>query len=127
MGNRIIATVIDFCLIFGPVFMIGVFLSIFESDLLTTRYGEIIFLLYLVICLFVPFELICKDVIGKRSIGKRVTGLKILNTNGKEPTYKQLIIRNIFMIWWPIEFIIVLFFDKPRLDDKLAKTKVVEQ
>ena len=77
--------------------------------------------------LLVPMELLCKDVIGKRSIGKKVNKIKILSNDGKEPTYKQLLIRNIFMFFAPVEIIIVLFFDKDRIGDRLAKTKIVEQ
>lgn len=127
MEKRIIATVIDFGLIFGPVFIIGFFLNIFETVLFTSMYGKIITILYLVLCLLVPIELICKDVIGKRSVGKKIKGLKVLSINGEKPTYKQLLIRNIFMLWAPIEVVIVLFFDKPRLGGKLAKTKVANQ
>ena len=127
MEKRIIAAVIDFGLIFGPVFVIGFFLDIFETALFASVYGKIIIVLYLVMCFFVPIELICKDIIGKRSVGKKLKELKVLSINGAEPTYKQLLIRNIFMLWAPIEVIIVLFFDKPRLGDKLAKTKVVER
>ncbi|MBQ4515490.1 MAG: RDD family protein [Clostridia bacterium] len=126
MGKRILATIIDFGLIFGPVFIIGFFLDIFESVIFLSVYGKIIIALFLVMFLLVPVELICKDIVGKRSVGKKIKGLKILSIDGKEPTYKQLLIRNIFMLWAPIEVIIVLFFDKPRLGDKIAKTKVVE-
>ena len=38
-----------------------------------------------------------------------------------------MLIRNIFMLIAPVEFIVMVFFDKPRLGDKLAKTKVAER
>ena len=127
MGKRIFATIIDFVLIFGPVFVIGFLLDLFESVIFLSVYGKIIVAIFLVMFLLVPVELICKDIIGKRSLGKRIMGLKVLSMDGKEPTYKQLLIRNIFMLWAPIEVIIILFFDKPRLGDRLAKTKVVDK
>lgn len=127
MEKRIFATIIDFGLIFGPVFVIAFLLDLFESVIFLSVYGKIIVAIFSVMFLLVPVELICKDIIGKRSLGKRITGLKVLSMDGKEPTYKQLLIRNIFMLWAPIEVIIVLFFDKPRLGDRLAKTKVVDK
>lgn len=126
MGKRVLATLIDFGLIFGPVYMLGILLALFDAILFNSLFGKIIIITYLVICLLVPIALVGKDMVGKRSVGKKITGLKVLSINGKEPTYKQLFIRNIFMLCAPIEVIVVLFFDKLRLGDRLAKTKVVE-
>ncbi|MDD4689335.1 MAG: RDD family protein [Eubacteriales bacterium] len=67
---------------------------------------------------------ICKDVIHGKSIGKRLMKIKVLNQKGENPHIWQLIIRNITILIWPIEFILFAL-DKRRIGDIIAKTNVV--
>lgn len=68
---------------------------------------------------------LCKDALGL-NIGKRLFRVKILKKGSLEDaTAKQKIIRNIPLIIWPIEAIILLSSkDGQRLGDKLAHTEI---
>lgn len=72
--------------------------------------------------IFLPF----KDIInGNSSIGKKVMQLEIKNNNNNEiPTNFRLILRNLFLIIWPIEGLLILIFNR-RLGDIICNTKVV--
>lgn len=77
--------------------------------------------------LLIAFVLIylLKDIMKGQSIGKRIAKIKVVNQSGDTPKFSSLIIRNITLVIWPVEAILVLF-GKPRLGDRLAKTMVVD-
>lgn len=68
-----------------------------------------------------------KDSIKGISIGKWIMGIMIRNDFDNEiPTFVKLFIRNLLIVIWPIEFIVLAASpDKKRLGDKIAKTKVL--
>lgn len=69
-----------------------------------------------------------KDIIFGRSIGKILFGIYVKDYEDieKSPPLLNLIIRNILVFIWPIEFIIMLIDkDGRRLGDKIAKTQVI--
>jgi len=71
--------------------------------------------------------LIFRDILGKRSIGKIIMKLKIVNKNdGNDSNIPKRIIRNIS---WFLGFIDIIFYliKKERIGDKVAGTKVVEK
>lgn len=68
--------------------------------------------------------LLCKDNITGQSIGKRICKLKAVDDKGRELNSIKLIGRNWFILFAPIEFILLLYYDK-RLGDKVMQTKVV--
>ncbi|MDR1218365.1 MAG: RDD family protein [Treponema sp.] len=71
--------------------------------------------------------LIVRDIIGKRSIGKRVFKLKIINkSNGNEASILKRFVRNITWILGPID-IIVFLISKERFGDKIAGTDIIGQ
>jgi len=70
-----------------------------------------------------------KDILNGRSIGKRILGLYVRDYNDfeKTPRFYNLIIRNLLLFIWPVEFLVLkIDKDSRRLGDKLAKTQVVE-
>jgi uncharacterized RDD family membrane protein YckC len=71
--------------------------------------------------------MVFRDVFGGRSIGKRIMKLRVVPTGEGQETASAgaLILRNIFVIIWPIEALLLLS-GKDRLGDKVAKTRVVE-
>lgn len=72
---------------------------------------------------------ILKDSVRGKSLGKWLVGIKVSeDTNfNKIPSIYRLILRNILIIIWPVEFIVLLVSkDKRRIGDKLAKTDVVK-
>lgn len=69
-----------------------------------------------------------KDLPKGISIGKKLMKIAVRDTEdyGKVPDFFRLIVRNIFVLIWPIEFfILILRKDRKRLGDKVAKTEVV--
>jgi uncharacterized RDD family membrane protein YckC len=71
--------------------------------------------------------LIIRDIIGKKSIGKRIFKLKIVNKqDGNEANFVKRLVRNITWALGPVDIIVFLIF-KERLGDKVIKTNVVEQ
>lgn len=71
--------------------------------------------------------MIIKD-IPPLCLGKRVLGLEIIDLEtGKSATVKQRILRNITILIWPIEIIVMLASSNGRrLADNLLKTGVQE-
>ena len=75
---------------------------------------------FIIYCLF-------KDCLfGRRSFGKLICGLVIVNSStGEKASFGSLILRNITYIVVQIEGLFVLFNKGERLGDSIAKTKVV--
>ena len=66
-----------------------------------------------------------KDVCKGQSVGKRIYKIAVVSENGEPASLKQLILRNVILIVWPVEVCWVSIQGKPRLGDIWAKTKVV--
>ncbi len=80
----------------------------------------------LLITAIAMIPLIFRDVCGGRSIGKRI--MKLCVVSAEDPhgaSFTALVIRNLFVILWPIEALLMLS-GSLRLGDRVAKTKVVE-
>ncbi|WP_296385897.1 RDD family protein [Winogradskyella sp.] len=70
-----------------------------------------------------------KDTIKGISIGKWIMGIMIRDVENPSevPSFSRLFLRNIFMIIWPVEFIVLAASqEKKRLGDNIAKTIVVK-
>ncbi len=118
IGKRLAAFFIDYLIyivIFVPPFILFVPFDSFKE----------IFPIFMLILLI---SISLKDIFGGRSVGKRVFGLYVRKYDNfeKNPKIHKLIIRNLFLLIWPIEFIIIVI-DKNsrRLGDKIANTQVV--
>ena len=66
-----------------------------------------------------------KDIIKGQSLGKFIFGIAVRNQADtlEMPSATKLILRNIFVFLWPIEFL-VLVFSKTKMGDRLAETNV---
>jgi uncharacterized RDD family membrane protein YckC len=70
-----------------------------------------------------------KDSINGISVGKWIMGIMVRDENNQNeiPSFGRLFLRNLFIIIWPVEFIVLATNDqKKRLGDKVAKTVVVK-
>ncbi len=70
-----------------------------------------------------------KDSIKGISVGKWVMGIMVRDANNTNevPSFGKLFIRNLFIVIWPVEFIVLASSkEKKRLGDKIAKTIVVK-
>lgn len=68
---------------------------------------------------------LCKDLIGGRSPGKRLQKFQLVRLDGSPVSYTRMVVRNLFIIIWPVEFIMYLANSGQRLGDLLCKTTVV--
>ena len=70
---------------------------------------------------------IMKDISGK-SVGKRLLKIKLVDTSGQQPLGKgSLILRNVSLILWPIEGIIMFFNHGRRVGDLIGGSMVEEE
>lgn len=67
-----------------------------------------------------------KDFFGGQSLGKRLQKLQLVSLDGGQVSYLRMVIRNLFLVVWPIELIIYLLNSGQRLGDILCKTTVVQ-
>lgn len=67
----------------------------------------------------------CKDCIGGRSAAKRILKLAVVDKNSSAAASSlQCVVRNLFVIVWPVEVIVALFNQQQRIGDRLAGTKL---
>lgn len=77
-------------------------------------------------CIIVVFCILFKDLMFRnQSIGKKLFKLKVNTINGTTPNWGILILRNLTVIIWPIEIILILIYNR-RITDFILKTQVVE-
>ena len=71
--------------------------------------------------------LVIRDIIGKKSIGKRIFKLKIVNKcDNSETNFLKRLLRNVTWLLTWVD-IVVFLISKERLGDKIFGTTVVEQ
>ncbi len=71
----------------------------------------------------------CKDLINGISLGRWIMGIMVRDENDTSeiPSKAKLIIRNLFLIIWPVELLVLAFNNnKKRLGDNIAKTIVLK-
>ena len=70
-----------------------------------------------------------KDSVKGISVGKWIMGIMVRDASNHDevPSFGRLFLRNLFVIIWPVEFIVLASSpERKRLGDKTAKTVVVE-
>ena len=79
------------------------------------------------ITLIASVILVIKDSLKGQSIGKRVLKLQVISANGENvnASIGALILRNIFIIIWPVELLLMIA-GQERIGDRIAKTKVMD-
>ena len=115
--KRLIACIIDILIVYVLPFSIYI---VYTKAVPSSWPTVIFFLSYLLLCLF-------RDCFwNKKSIGKRIMGLRIINEAANEPArFAALILRNLPVLFIPqIELILICVKNK-RIGDFLAGTAVV--
>lgn len=70
--------------------------------------------------------LLCKDCINGKSAGKRIMKIEIANEKeGEKVSAVSCVVRNIFVVLWIIEILVLFISKEKRIGDYVAKTKVV--
>ncbi len=78
--------------------------------------------------MLVPFAVyFCKDSFHGRSIAKRVLKLQVVeHSTGQPASPLRCLVRNLLIMFWPIEVIATLVNPERRLGDRLAGTRVIK-
>jgi len=122
IGERITSFLMDHVLIM--VFIIIITTPIMVSD--NKISNTFMFSIFLMV---IPLLYIFKDIIGGRSIGKRVYNIGVRNSNNPDelPGMGRLLIRNLTLFILPIELIVLLFSTSgKKIGDLMASTIVVK-
>ncbi len=130
IGIRIASMLLDhFIMTFGIVIIAFIFLGIGYliagslSDSNLPKWIVIIPIFFWLILFSIYFN---KDAIKGKSPAKRIFGLVIVdNKTGEIANPIKSFIRNITLVFWPIEVIFSLFSTERRIGDYIAGTKVV--
>jgi uncharacterized RDD family membrane protein YckC len=125
MQKRLLAILIDHIvgsLIFGIIFFsinLDSFINPTESNSMKP------FETFNTILGFGMIYYLLKDIFKGRSIGKRLFGLRVIdkNNNNNVPGIIRLMLRNLTILIWPIE-LLMLITTKRRIGDIIAKTNV---
>lgn len=125
--RRIAAFVIDHYAI--TFLMVAIFFLALGPNYMNEDFTEKMTTTMLVIMLAVFLLYFAKDSIKGISAGKWVMGIMVRDTNNPNevPSFGRLLARNLFIIIWPVEFIVLAAsHEKKRLGDKTVNTMVVE-
>lgn len=115
--KRILACLIDFITI---IFLVNIIGYIVEKSIVFSSYFWIIMIALLFI------SILLKDLMFKnQSIGKKIMNISVKSLDNTVPSIPIIMFRNITLVLWPLEGIILLITNK-RIIDLILKTKVVE-
>lgn len=90
--DRILATIIDFALLFGLFFVGGVALA------LLNQFVEANWILIIFIILLSFYHLVCEYAFNGRSLGKYTMRLQVVKLNGKKLTFWDCMLRWVFRL-----------------------------
>ena len=114
LPKRIISAIIDLF----SLTLASMILSVIEVFTLTPP-------VYTAIVLFSVF--LNKDIYYGKSIGKYFNGTRVVSIKtGSVASPIQCLIRNLFILIWPLEAIVLFFTPERRIGDMVAGTKVQE-
>ena len=126
-SNRFIAGFIDFiiCAVIQAI-LVMVFLIYPLIDTVNINIPAIFLKAFGITYISLSY-LIFRDILGSKSIGKKLLHLDIvdIDTNAKVNISRR-VLRNITWILAPIEIIVYLINDGKRIGDIIAKTKVIK-
>jgi uncharacterized RDD family membrane protein YckC len=121
LSRRFVSIMIDI-----PILtLIMIFLSaLFTIMINHYGFGERYVIIQAVAVMF--FVVFLKDCFKGQSFGKRLLKLRVVNTTDEEPaSLGRLIFRNLTLIIWPVDVIMLFVNPEQRLGDMIASTKVV--
>ncbi|MCL2006836.1 MAG: RDD family protein [Treponema sp.] len=126
-NKRIIAGTVDFLVagLLQTIFMMNFLLMPMLSNPVSLSIPDFMARNIIITYSSITF-LVIRDILGVKSIGKRIMKLKVIDKNTEnEAIFICRFLRNITWLLGPVE-IIVLLITKTRIGDKIAGTTVVE-
>jgi len=126
---RLLATAIDWFIIFGVVAFLELMIALFYNDRTTTLITIISGFVLLPILKF--FYSIYMENVQQATLGKKMMGIKVTDMRGLKPSLTEVFIRNISKSISTITFFFgyfYLFLNKKQqtLHDKMANTLVIK-
>ena len=120
---RLFNFLVDYVVVMVIGLMVGLYVSFFfglvGQQFLESNAGTVLGLL-----IYLGYYLLCESLTGK-TLGKLITGTKVVNVNGEEASYKQILGRS-FARFIPFEFLTFLGEEGRGWHDSLPKTYVVK-
>lgn len=116
--KRLVAFMIDYYLILMICLIPYMIVNIMSLTVLSSLW-------YLLVLLFIILFLLKDLLFRNKSIGKKFLKLEIVTLEEKKPSIRILILRNIFLIMWPVDIFLWIIFNK-RVGDFIFQTKVIE-
>jgi len=130
LGDRILATIIDWLIIFGYYVAILILFRILSD---TGGFGNSFFILVLIIVLpAFLYPLLCETFMNGQSFGKRARKIKVIRLDGRQPTFGNYLLRWLIGLvevnfYGIIALITIVFNGKgQRLGDIAAGTAVIK-
>ena len=121
--KRCVAFIIDHFVVIAAL-VIGYIIERTINSFVDISYNRTANIVIGILVLFDMLYYFAKDVVNGKSIGKRIAKIKVVRVDGNAPSILQLIIRNVTILIWPVEALLLLA-GKKKLGDMLAKTDVV--
>jgi len=122
IGERIASFILDHVLIVGFISIITIPIM-FSDNKLPKLFT------FSILTIVIPLLYIFKDIVGGRSVGKRVFKIGVRNSNNPDelPAMGRLLVRNLTLFILPIEFLVLLFSTRgKKIGDLMAGTIVVK-
>jgi uncharacterized RDD family membrane protein YckC len=129
LGDRIVAAIIDWVVIFAYIIIIGVTISFTNIK----GAGSFKFLIVIILIPIFFYDLISELLLNGQSLGKKVMGIRVISLSGQQPSFSQYLNRWIFRLIdmtfssYMLAVILVAATErKQRLGDIIAGTVVVK-
>ncbi|MBE6779795.1 MAG: helix-turn-helix domain-containing protein [Ruminococcaceae bacterium] len=125
--RRLIAAIIDWNVIgFSTLVLISLYMGLFNKAIQQNSTPATLGVLF--VMLLYPIGFVLRDIIfGHRSLGKKITGLTILDQKSGQPAgFIKRVVRNLFLPFMQFDVIIMLIIGR-SIGDSVAQTLVVPQ
>jgi uncharacterized RDD family membrane protein YckC len=125
LANRLLAFIIDH--IISTVTVIIIFTILSKGSLFLESNNQDIMNMFTGTFILGFAYYFLKDVYQGRSIGKRICKVAVRDIKDKNltPNFWRLVLRNVTIMIWPVELIILLVSGR-RIGDIIASTQVIE-
>lgn len=130
VGDRILATLLDFLIIFGYIIAIILIPSLFEG-IIDLKLGVAVGIIFYLPVLF--YDFLCEIFLDGQSFGKKVRKIKVVKMDGSQPTILNYFLRwilrpvDILFTYGSVAIVTILINGKgQRLGDLAANTTVIK-
>lgn len=130
VADRILATLLDYLIIFGYVMGLLILTGIW-GGIMNVKFGVALGIIFYLPVFF--YDLLCEVFLDGQSIGKRIKKIKVVKLDGGQPTVLNFFLRwimkpiDIFLTYGSVAIVTILINGKgQRLGDLAANTTVIK-